>query len=77
MRGFVNPPERKSEPLWLSSLPNETSEKETTQKLGRAIGAFEGWLRSNGSSSFDPYDVWGTTYGVVARRLTRNCSWAF
>jgi hypothetical protein len=41
----------------------------TKEILLPAIKAFESWLESNGDSSFDPYDVWGTRYGLKARRL--------
>ena len=33
------------------------------------IGRFAAWLDKNGFASFDPYDVWGTKYGVFARRM--------
>ena len=35
----------------------------------RGVGRFEAWLDQNGFASFDPYDVWGTKYGVFARRV--------
>src|SRR5262249_29991393 len=30
---------------------------------------FEAWLEKNGFESFDPYDIWGTKYGLFARRV--------
>src|SRR5262245_11158978 len=40
-----------------------------TNKLKNSISAFQCWLDRNGYSSFDPYDLWGTRYGLFARRL--------
>jgi hypothetical protein len=34
-----------------------------------AIAKFEGWLETQGGRSYDPYDLWGTSYGVFARTL--------
>ena len=39
-----------------------------TQKLRDATRSFMGWLQRNGLESHDPYDVWGTRYGLWARR---------
>lgn len=36
--------------------------------LGMAA-AFAQWLARAGHTSYDPYDIWGTRYGVFARRL--------
>ena len=41
----------------------------TTDKIARAITAFEHWLERSGPRSFDPYDIWGTGCGLKARRL--------
>ena len=30
---------------------------------------FTAWLEKNGYASYDPYDIWGTRYGLLARRL--------
>jgi hypothetical protein len=38
-------------------------------ELWRITGRFTAWLDRAGYASFDPYDVWGTRYGRVARRL--------
>jgi len=37
--------------------------------LRDSIEAFARWLEHNGYASYDPYDVWGTKYGLVSRRL--------
>ena len=63
MRGSAKSLEQNAEQPWPSSPPHEIREEGTAQELLRAIAAFEGWLRSNGSSSFDPYDVWGRGTG--------------
>jgi len=44
---------------------NATVKTVVTQGIER----FEAWLEKNGFASFDPYDVWGTQYGVFARRV--------
>src|SRR5215471_2156557 len=31
--------------------------------------AFGRWLDANGFESYDPYDIWGTKYGLFSRRL--------
>lgn len=38
------------------------------QELRSAIDRFVGWLDERGYESFDPYDLWGTRYGLLARR---------
>jgi len=42
--------------------------KSDNQELWRATEAFLGWLRRHGIESHDPYDLWGTRYGLFARR---------
>jgi hypothetical protein len=37
--------------------------------LWAMAGRFVAWLEDAGYESYDPYDVWGTRYGVLARRL--------
>src|SRR5262245_48761074 len=37
-------------------------------RLWRAVGQFAQWLERNGYSSYDPYDLFGTKYGVLARK---------
>jgi len=37
--------------------------------LVNSVQSFEDWLRAAGRPSYDPYDVWGTRYGLWARRL--------
>lgn len=37
--------------------------------VAEGVSRFESWLDKNGFASFDPYDVWGTKYGVFARRV--------
>src|SRR3954454_18017100 len=44
-----------------------------TQAPARAVWNslenFLGWLEREGYASYDPYDIWGTRYGVLSRRL--------
>ena len=37
--------------------------------LQGGIRKFANWLKACGYESYDPYDVWGTRYGLTARRL--------
>jgi hypothetical protein len=48
---------------------NQAAMGRKNETLLGALQSFERWLESNGASSFDPYDVWGTPYGLHARRL--------
>jgi hypothetical protein len=41
----------------------------TEPELRASVEKFAGWLERSGPSSYDPYDVWGTSYGRLARRL--------
>jgi hypothetical protein len=47
----------------MERFPNEPAE------VWRAIEAFGAWLEKHGYASHDPYDVWGTAYGLFSRRL--------
>jgi hypothetical protein len=38
-------------------------------ELKSAANRFVGWLDRTGFKSFDPYDVWGTSYGIWSRRV--------
>jgi len=41
----------------------------TTAELWAMAGRFVSWLERVGYAGYDPYDIWGTRYGRVARRL--------
>lgn len=41
----------------------------TTKELWTAAHKFAAWLDESGYASYDPYDIWGTRYGRLARRL--------
>lgn len=41
----------------------------TREELWASIEKFCSWLADYGSTSYDPYDIWGTRYGCWARRL--------
>ena len=41
----------------------------TEREVRIAVDRFAAWLERSGYSSYDPYDVWGTRYGRLARRL--------
>src|SRR6185503_4161138 len=38
-------------------------------ELWAMAGRFVAWLENTGYRTYDPYDIWGTRFGVVARRL--------
>jgi hypothetical protein len=46
----------------------QVSDAGAAQVVSEGIKRFEGWLDKNGPASFDPYDIWGTRYGLFARR---------
>src|SRR5262245_19190402 len=35
----------------------------------RSVGSFLQWLNRHGYEGYDPYDIWGTRYGIWSRRL--------
>lgn len=39
------------------------------EMLRKSIDCFESWLRRSGSATYDPYDLWGSRYGVWAKGL--------
>jgi len=41
----------------------------SVDELHDAAVQFTAWLEKNGYASYDPYDIWGTQYGLWARRL--------
>lgn len=41
----------------------------TPKELRTAVKRFTAWLDRNHYASYDPYDIWGTAYGRVSRRL--------
>ena len=41
----------------------------SVDELHDAAVQFTAWLERNGYASYDPYDIWGTRYGLWARRL--------
>jgi hypothetical protein len=38
-------------------------------RLGDSIRRFDAWLERVGYDSYDPYDIWGTKYGLFSRRV--------
>jgi len=53
--------------------PDEVAPVAAAHEEGRRLRAsadrFVRWLDLHGYESFDPYDIWGTPYGLMARRL--------
>jgi len=41
----------------------------TADELWAAADQFAAWLDNSGYASYDPYDIWGTRFGKLARRL--------
>ena len=48
---------------------DQAGEAAINRLVTEGIGRFEVWLDKNGFESFDPYDVWGTKYGLFSRRV--------
>jgi hypothetical protein len=40
-----------------------------SEPVQQAINAFLRWLERHGYDSYDPYDIWGSSYGLFARRI--------
>ncbi|MBI4597722.1 MAG: hypothetical protein HY737_04885 [Candidatus Omnitrophica bacterium] len=40
-----------------------------------SLERFVGWLNQHGELSYDPYDVWGTPYGLFARTVFYHSRW--
>src|SRR2546423_1192015 len=69
MQTSFNLPQRASRGQRRSAAVNPGMLPWTGESLLAAINGFDRWLQFNGESSFDPYDIWGTRYGLKARRL--------
>ncbi len=53
-----------------SLLPPQTAADRRRQAdILEGITLFQRWLQHRGHVSYDPYDVWGTRYGLYARRV--------
>jgi hypothetical protein len=57
--------DERASPIALAPCDGSLSE----HQLQDSISRFAGWLQRNGIESHDPYDLWGTRYGLLARRL--------
>ena len=44
-------------------------ERQLDSELWKATMAFTRWLEREGYASYDPYDIWGTRYGLWSRRI--------
>jgi hypothetical protein len=54
---------------YAQAMPTEGSISTTKRVIAEGIRRFEVLLEKNGYESFDPYDIWGTKYGVFSRRI--------
>jgi hypothetical protein len=54
--------------------PTISPSPEADASLLAGINKFVHWLEGHGYESYDPYDIWGTRYGVCARRLYYHSS---
>jgi len=52
-----------------TNAPSRNSEIIHAAEVWRSIGNFYKWLEKNGLHSYDPYDLWGTPFGLFSRRL--------
>ncbi len=41
----------------------------SVEELKNVIVQFNSWLEKTGYASYDPYDIWGTRYGLLARQI--------
>ena len=48
--------------------PNKSSGLNRSELIG-SIRKFENWLNLSGYESYDPYDIWGTKYGLWSRAI--------
>ena len=55
-------------PLSVPTDLHPTASVDSAQ-LWHAVRAFVQWVERTGGTSYDPYDLWGTVYGLLARRL--------
>jgi hypothetical protein len=53
----------------MRSDSEEESRDTDDEQIWHGTQAFLGWLDEHGVESHDPYDLWGTRYGLLARRL--------
>lgn len=53
----------------MTEAPGKVSARKASPELRSAVERFVGWLEQSGGESFDPYDLWGTRYGLFSRRL--------
>jgi len=44
----------------------------SSEILKQMIDNFERWIERTGYESYDPYDIWGTKYGIFARHVYYN-----
>jgi hypothetical protein len=44
-------------------------EKQMEKLIWNSVRQFESWLADYGYSSYDPYDIWGSKFGVISRRI--------
>jgi hypothetical protein len=61
--------QKTEDPLTDVNAPCETRTTTVSPVVAEGIRRFEGFLGKNGFESFDPYDVWGTCYGLFSRRV--------
>ena len=54
---------------YAQAMPTGDSISANRQVVGEGIRRFEVLLEKNGYESYDPYDIWGTRYGVFSRRI--------
>jgi len=54
----------------VSFIPSVISENPyRPEEIWAAVGSFQRWLGAVGYASWDPYDIWGTAYGLFSRRM--------
>ena len=65
-RRLLNMPEFPMDPARPGAA---TQDQNGLGEIGRSVGLFLRWLDAHAPGSYDPYDIWGTKYGLWSRRL--------
>jgi hypothetical protein len=51
----------------ITSMPPQ--QRTRADYIWRAVESFQTWLADQDHESYDPYDIWGTKYGLISRRI--------
>src|SRR6185312_8082896 len=58
------------QPLSRAAVPSAPRALSAAERVvSEGIRRFDAWLENVGYASYDPYDSWGTKYGLLSRRI--------